>query len=127
MEKNVSRTFQSFAAARDKFFPALTEYLDCDIRRNASLVNETAAKVEFNLGSGRKSDLDLFKADLSQQVKKSEFFLDVHRLGKGLIAVAEVDATPDWGSLDDSIGPFSVRQKYRLKRTIFRTGRRMHK
>src|ERR1700676_1628224 len=42
MEKNVSRTFQSFAAARDKFFPALTEDLDCDIRRNASLVNESA-------------------------------------------------------------------------------------
>jgi hypothetical protein len=88
----------------------LTEYLDCDIRRNASLFNEAAAEVELNLGSGRKSDFDLFKADLSQQVKESEFFIDVHRLGQGLIAVAEVDATPNWGFLDDSIGPFSVRQ-----------------
>src|SRR5258708_22021399 len=113
MEKNVSRTFQSFAAARDKSFPALTEYLDCDMRRNACLVNETAAKVEFNLGSGRKSDLDLFKADLSQQVKKAEFFIDVHRLGEGLIAVAEVDTTPDYGSLDDWIAPCSGRRKYR--------------
>src|ERR1700737_1481888 len=127
MEKNVSSALQRFATALNQFFPALAKDLDCHIRRNASLVDEAAAEVELDLRSGRESDFDLLKTDLCQQVEEAEFLMDVHRLGQGLIAVPEVDAAPDRGSLDYSIGPLPVRQKARVKRTIFCSGRRVHK
>ena len=109
MEKDVSSALQRFAAALNQFFPALAKDLDCDVGRNASLVDEAAAEVELDLGSGGESDFDLFKTDLCQQAEKTEFLMDVHRLSQGLIAVPEVDAAPDWGSFNYSVGPLPVR------------------
>jgi hypothetical protein len=127
MEKNVSSALQRFAAAFDQFFPALAKDLDSDVRWNASLLDEAAAEVELDLGSGRESDFDLFKTDLHQHIEEAEFFIDIHRLGQGLIAVPEVDTAPHWGSIDHSVGPFSIREKDWLKRTILCQGRGLHK
>jgi hypothetical protein len=48
-------------------------------------------------------------------------------LGQGLIAIPKVNAAPDRGTLDDSIGPLPIGQKHGLKRAIFGRGLRLHK
>jgi hypothetical protein len=109
MEQNVSSAPDRFAAAFDQLLAALAKDLDGDVRRNTRFVDQAAAEVELDLRSGREPDFDLFKADLYQHVEEAEFFIHVHRLGQGLIAVPKVDAAPYWGSLDYSVGPLPIR------------------
>ena len=98
MEKNVARTHERLAAPVDKFFPALAKNLDSDVRRNALFLDEAAAEIELDLRRRRKSDFDLFKADLHQHVEEAEFFIHIHRLGQGLIAIPQINAAPDRGT-----------------------------
>ena len=127
MEKNVASALQRFAAAFDQFFPALAKDLNSDVGWNASLLDKAAAEVELDLGSRRESDFDLFKTDLHQHIKKAEFFIHVHGLGQGLIPIPKVNAAPDRGTLDDSVGPLTIRQEHWLKWAIFGRGLRLHK
>jgi hypothetical protein len=100
---------QRFEGSGDQVFPALAEDLDGDIAGDPVFLDQAAGEIKFDLGGGGKSDLDLLESDPDQKVKKLQLFLDAHRLGEGLISVPEVDAAPDRGSLDCSVGPLSIR------------------
>ena len=88
MEDDVARPAEGFHGARDQVFPALTQHLDRDIIGNPVFVDQTADEVEFDLGSGRKSDFDLLEADPDEHVEVLDFLIDIHRDGERLIAVA---------------------------------------
>src|ERR1700722_2096668 len=109
MEKYVSGALERLTAALHQFLAALAKDLNGDVRRNAPFVDQAATEIELDLGSGRESDFDLFKADLRQHLEKAKFFVPIHRLGQGLIAVSEVDTAPDGGPVDNPVGPLSIR------------------
>jgi hypothetical protein len=61
------------------------------------LLDQAAREVEFDLGGRGEADLDLLEADAHEQLEELDLLLDAHRLGEGLVAVAQVDAAPDRG------------------------------
>ncbi len=88
MDGGLLRAAQGFKSTMDEIFPRLSKHLNRDVIRNAVLFNQLADKVEIRLRGGGKSDLDLFKPAAQQQIPELQFARAVHRLGKGLVAVA---------------------------------------
>ena len=58
------------------------------------MLDQAADKLKLGVRCGRKSDLDLPKAELTQKLEKFQLFLKVHRHDQCLIAVAQIDAAP---------------------------------
>lgn len=119
VEDDVGRTAQGLQRTRDKVLPARAENLDGDVGGDAFLTDEPPAKIEFDLGGGGKAYLDFLEADFHEQVEELEFLVDAHGLGESLVAIAEVDGTPDGGTAQRAIGPLAVRQEDRWERTVF--------
>jgi len=126
MEDDVFGAGDGFAGTVDQLFAALAEELDGDVVGDAFFVDETADEIELGLGSGRKTDFDFLEADFHQQIEVLEFLLDAHGLGEGLIAVAQVDATPDGRTGERAVGPLAVGQIHRRERPVFGDRSRLH-
>jgi hypothetical protein len=126
VEDDVLRAAQGFERARDQVLTALAEDLDCDVGRDAVFLNEAAAEIELDLGSGGETDLDLLKADFHQEVEVLEFLLDAHGLSEGLVAIAEIDAAPDGRVGERAARPLAVGQIDRRERPVLGNGRRLH-
>src|SRR4051812_378343 len=126
MKNRMARAAQRLQRPRDQVLPALAEDLDGDAGRNTFFFDEPTAKIELDLRSGRKADLDFLEADLHQQVEVLEFFIDTHRLRERLVAVPEVDGAPDGRMGERAVGPLSVWQVDGRKRTVLQNGRRLH-
>jgi hypothetical protein len=126
MKNNLFRAAERLATADDEILAALAKNLERDIVGDAFLLDEAAAKIEFDLRSGRETDLDFLEADFHEQLKILEFLLDAHGLGEGLVAVAQVDAAPHRRARERAIGPLAVGQGDRRERAVFGDGRRLH-
>ena len=94
--------------------------------RAVSPVIWAAAKIEFDLRSGRETDLDFLEADLDEQFEVLEFFLDAHGLGEGLVAIAQIHAAPNRRAAEDAARPLAVEQVDLRERPVFRDGRWLH-
>jgi hypothetical protein len=86
----------------------LRQHLDRHVVRDQPIVDQAARKRVFGLRSGRKPNLNFLKADAYEQLKQLEFLLDRHRVHKGLIAVAQIDAAPIGRVVDVSIRPATL-------------------
>jgi hypothetical protein len=126
MENDVPGAVQRFERAGDQVLATLTENLDENVVGDAVLVDEPAAKIEFDLRSRRETDLDFLEADFNEQLEIFEFLLDAHRLGERLIAVAEIDAAPNRSASERSIRPLSIGQMDRREWAEFGNGSGLH-
>ncbi len=104
------RAGEALETALDQVMPGLGEHLDHDILRHAALADQAADEIELGRPRGREPDLDLLHADLHQEVEEALLLFGVHRIGEGLVAVAQVGGEPP-GRLGDGPGrPLAVRQ-----------------
>jgi len=87
----------------------LRQHLDRHVIGDEPLIDEFADKGEIGLGGGGKADLDLFEAELHQQVEHAPLAIGPHRFDQCLIAVPQVDAAPQWGAVDNLCRPAAVR------------------
>ena len=126
MEDGVLRAAHGRDAARDELLAALAEDLDGDVAGDAVFLDEAAAEIEFDLRGRREADLDFLEADLHEHLEILEFLLDAHRLGEGLVAVAEVDAAPDGRARKGAAGPLAVGQGDGREGAVFRDRRSLH-
>jgi hypothetical protein len=72
-----------------------------------------SAKFELRIGCSGKADFDRLETQVNQVLEKLQFLFQVHRDFQGLIAVAQVDAAPDWRFADYLAWPLPVRQIHR--------------
>ena len=105
MHHGLLTTLKRLKGACDQVLACLHEHLHSDVVRDQVFIDQAAHEVELNLRGGRKTHLDLFKAALQKRVKKGEFLLDGHRIDQRLVTVAQIDARPDRGAGDLTIGP----------------------
>jgi hypothetical protein len=115
-----------FEGTHDQVLAALAKNLERHVLRDALLLDQPPAEIELDLGGGRKAHLDLLEADADQQLEHLELFLDAHRLGEGLVAIAKVDAAPLGRLGQDPIGPLPLRQGDDRERTILGDGSGLH-
>jgi hypothetical protein len=58
----------------------------------------------------RMKSLDLLEADFHQQLEQRALAVVPHRIGQGLVAVAQIDRAPGRGLRQRAIGPTTVGQ-----------------
>jgi hypothetical protein len=96
--------------ALDQLGPSLGQYGDRRVCWDALLDNQLADELEVRLRGRREADLDLFHAQLHEQVEHPLFARRVHRLHEGLVPVAEIGRAPDRRTVDDAVRPGAVGQ-----------------
>lgn len=74
-----------------------------DIVGNRTILDETSNEVEVGVTSSWVGDLNLLEATFDEKVKEGRLLLDGHRIGEGLISIAEVSGEPH-GWLGESFG-----------------------
>ena len=88
-------TSSRFNSALDEFGASLSERNDSDVIWNQLVVDQLAYKIKIRLRRRRKSNLDLFEADLNQQFKKPQLALNTHGFDERLIAITQVGTHPN--------------------------------
>ena len=127
VENDALRAPHRLERAGDQLLAALAEELNGDVGRDVVFLDQAAAEIEFDLRGGGESDLDFLKTDLNEQVEKLDFLLHAHGLGEGLVAIAQIDAAPHRGMVEDAPGPLAVGQIDGGKRAVFRDRSGLHK
>ena len=94
MKNDVLSAAERLATADNEILAALAKNLERDVVRDAFLINEAAAKIEFDLRGRRETDFDFLEADFHEQLEVLEFLRDAHGLGERLVTVAEIHAAP---------------------------------
>ena len=77
--------------------PGLGKNLDRNVPRDHVTFYKGSEEVVFSLGSSGKAYFDLLKSDIGQELEELDLLLKAHGLDKGLIAIPEVNGTPDGG------------------------------
>ena len=109
---------QRLRRARDEVLAGLGEDGDLNVVGDAVLDDQLADEVEVGLRGGREADLDLFVAQLDEQVEHLHLAGRGHRVDERLVAVAEVGRQPA-GSVGDLLGgPGTVGDIDRLERPV---------
>ena len=102
----------------DQVLARLDKHLDGHIVRDMAALDERAQDLVLRLRRGGEADLDLLKSDIHQHVEHLELFLQIHRVDKRLVAVAQIHTAPDGGLGNHLIGPLAVFNLHRGKRHI---------
>ena len=88
---------------------------------------EFADKIEIRLRGRRKADLDFLEAELDQKIEHPALAIGPHRLDERLVAVAQIDAAPLRGAVDDLHRPAPVRQINGREGAVFVDGHAGHR
>ena len=115
MEDNILDTLDGLKGFIDQMLTALTQNLHTYIIRNHLTVYQCPKEIIFQLGCGRKTNLNFLESQLYKQVKEFQFFFNHHRLDQRLVTISEVDAAPDWRFLNLFIRPlpfFIIQYRY---------------
>jgi hypothetical protein len=102
------RAAQGFIGPGNQLGTGLGQHLDRHIVGYQALLDDFAHEIEVCLRGGGKSHFDFLEADFDQHVEHAAFAGGIHRFDQRLIAIAEIDAAPDGGYLDDLARPCSI-------------------
>ena len=105
--------------APDQLVARLGEHLDGHVIGDQPFVDDVAAEVEIGLAGGGEADLDLLEAEAHEFLEHAQLAPEAHRLHERLVAVAQIDGTPDGRPGDDGARPGPVGQVDRLEGDVF--------
>jgi predicted membrane GTPase involved in stress response len=80
-------TLKAFKGPTNQMLTRLNKDLQCDVIRNALLVNQAADKVKFGLAGRGETDLDFLKPNSDKGFEEFDLLINRHGDGKSLIAV----------------------------------------
>ena len=103
MHDRLVGAFQRLESAGDQFRTALDENLQRHVGGHITMLDAPAGEVEVGLRSRGETDLDFLEAHVQQQLEHARLAVMAHRIDERLIAVAQVDRTPD-RRLGDDLG-----------------------
>ncbi|MNU52736.1 hypothetical protein D3C71_417530 [compost metagenome] len=109
MDDRLVRAFQRFERAGDQLRPALHQHLQRHVLRYAALFHAPAGEIEIGLRCGREADLDFLEPHVQKQLEHPRLAVMAHRVDQRLVAIAQVDRTPDRRLLDRLRRPSAVR------------------
>ena len=94
MYNRAFRTAHRLEGTTDNAFPRLRQYLNRHSVRNEIFFDQSTDKGIFRFRRSRKAYLNFLEAQFHQHEKKLYFRMQVHRLYKRLISVAQIYAAP---------------------------------
>ncbi len=100
MHDRIVGAFQRLEGPGDQFRPALHQHLQRHVVRHVAFLDAPAREIEVGLRGGREADLDFLEPHLEQQAEHPRLALRPHRVDQRLVAVAQIDGTPDRRLLD---------------------------
>ena len=105
--------------AADEVFAGLGEHLNAHVVGNVAALDEAAHETELGFRGRREGDLDFLEADGAEHLEHLHLLVGVHRLEKGLVAVAEIGAHPYRWRRDGAARPLAVGELDRRKGGVF--------
>ena len=119
MHDRSRRASQTFVGAFEKFATALHQNLNRYIFGYQILLDQQTHKVVIGLTRGWKTNFDLFESHFHKRLEHAQLSLWVHWVDQRLIAVTQVNRTPQRRFVDDVIRPGTVSQHERHRMRIF--------
>ena len=110
MEDDVGGAVNGLEGLFDQMLAGLHQHLNGHVGGNVAAVDQRAKEFIFGLGGRGETHFDLLNADVHQRVEKFDLFLDAHGVDQRLVAVAQVNRTPDGRFLDLLFRPGAVGQ-----------------
>src|SRR5690606_20594005 len=96
--------------ARDQRLTRLRDDLWDHVVRQRAAGERPADEIEIGLRCAGEAELDLLETDPHEQLEQRALALVPHRVGKRLVAVAQVDRAPRRGGGQRTVGPLPVGQ-----------------
>ena len=118
VDDRLLRPVDRLEGAPDQLFPRLRQDLDHDAVRDQVFIDQLAAERIVGFRGRREADLDFLEAHFAQGLEHPELAIRPHRLDQRLVAVPQVDRTPDRRLGDHLARPRAVRQVNRRKRLV---------
>ena len=115
---------QALVGALDQLLAALHQYLDRHVVGDPVLLDQLADEVEVGLAGRREPDLDLLEAHRDEFFEHAHLAGGIHWIDEGLVAVAQVDRTPQRGGVDGDVRPRAVGEDDRDERGVLLEGHR---
>src|SRR5205807_525779 len=100
VDDRARRALEAFEGTLDQLAAALRQDLNGDVFGYQAFFDQQADEVEVRLRRGRKPDLDLLEADIEEHVPEAPLALGIHGVDERLVAVAQVHAAPQRGTVD---------------------------
>jgi len=105
MHYRSSRPRDGIECSSDQLGARLRQHLDGDILGHEIALDQLTHEIEIRLRSGGKANFDLLEAELDQKIEHTALALGTHGFDECLVAVAQIDATPDRCPLDRTRRP----------------------
>ena len=102
---------EGFDSAADQGFPHLGQNADADVSGNVIVLDQLAGKLKIILRRGREGNFDFLESDIGKKFEIFKFFRRIHRHGKSLIAVAQIDGAPSGSMSQLSFDPIPFFQR----------------
>ena len=111
-------TAQRFVGAFNEFIATLDEHLNRHVVGNQVLFNELANEIKVRLAGRREAHFNFGETDLAEFFEHTALAFGVHGVDESLIAVAQVDRTPQRSFVDHLVGPRAVGEHQRDERLV---------
>ena len=96
VDDGVLDALQGIERLADDVLARLRQDLDRHIVRDQVFLDEAAQELVLRLRCSREADLDFLEADFEEHLVEFHFLIQAHRDDERLVAIAKVDAAPDW-------------------------------
>ena len=95
MNNCVFTALESLKGLSDDMLPALSQNLNGNVVGNHIIFDKSTQKCVFRLARRREANLNFLKAELYQKLEEIKLLFKAHRYDKRLIAVSQIDRTPN--------------------------------
>ena len=119
VHNGAAHAFEGIEGFLDQVGPGLGQHLYGDIVRNTVVLDQFAHELIVMARGRGKADLDFLEPNFYQLVPQARLLARGHGLDQGLVAVAQIDATPTRRRLDHPVGPAAARHGNGLERLVF--------
>ena len=118
MDNNIFCAFDRFKGLFYQMLAALHKHLNGHVVGNIIPFNQRAQDFIFGFGSRRETDFDFFNPDVHKRFEHFELFFQIHRVDQRLVAVAQVNRTPNRRFFNRFRRPGAVGNINRFKRNV---------
>ena len=100
----------------------MNENLNSDIVGNQIFFDELTNKIKVGLTGRRETHFDFGEANLAEFFEHAALALGVHRVNQRLVAIAQVDRTPQRSFVDHFVRPRAISKHQRDERLVLVEG-----
>ena len=110
MHDGILHAIKRLEGATDQVLAGLHQDLHLNLIRNPFLLHQPAQEIELGIGGRGKPDLDLPEPHSHKKLEHLQLLFHAHGDGQSLVAIPEIDRTPDGRLGYRTVRPLPIRK-----------------